>query len=293
MTKLSEIAALVLLVALASASTCADMEVPVEDRCVVDEECGGDMFCYSGRCTSGCVSDEDCGTGELCRAELRMEQDDVVDVCVPVTSTGTNNGGGCDVEACVASLENSRARCGVDGFCYVPELVFGLLVLDATDISDPATSIDATPGADIAAIYLEDPESGAPVAWADTVALAPAGSVEPRNAPAGEPVGLTEDAMCVVAPYEEATTALGGSGGYLLVRFLEEGTRAPVTTPPEEWNIVVVEWGDNCGAAGDPDAYEIWACEAASFEAMDAGRDCVQKLGGPGGGRTAVPAMEK
>ena len=282
-----------MLVGLASGSTCGEVSLPAEDRCVVDAECGPDLFCYSGHCTSGCVSDAECGAGEICRAELRMDQDDVVDVCVPDMTAQPNNSTGCDLDACIASLGNSRARCGADGFCYVPELVFGLLVLDATDVSDPASSSDATPGADIAAVYLADSESGAPVAWADTVELAPAGAVAPRNAPGGEPVALTEDGTCVAAAYEEATVALGGSGGHLLVRFLEEGTRAPVTTPPEEWNVVVVEWGDNCGVSGDTDVYEIWACEAASFESMDAGRDCVRKLHGPSGGRTAVPAVEK
>lgn len=274
------------------ASTCADLETrPPEPRlCVVDEECDVDMVCHEGECKVECVADTECAEGQICRAELRGDDNEVVDVCMDDGSQN-NGAGACRSDDDCAQMSEG-ARCGVDGVCYLPELSYGLLILDQTAVVDGEEPADGGFGADIAAIYLEDRETGEAVAWADTLQYAPATDVAVQNLPDGAARTLTEDEMCVDAAFQAAVTPLGGDGGYLLVRFLESQTGNPVATAPERWSVVVVEWGANCpgGELGEQDQYEVWTCEAPSFKAMDPLSDCNGSLQGPRSGRGVFSA---
>lgn len=271
-TKLSVISRFAILLASValSGATCGDSSVfPAQPTCVVDGECETGI-CFDGECTAECVSDEDCAAGEFCRSELRAPENDVVDVCVG----GGNNSEG-EAECLIDSdCLDERAQCGADGFCFVPELTFGVLITDRTvPQSVPA---DGGVGADIAAVFLRDAD-GEVLAWADTLEVAPANDVAIQNAPAGGSRPLLDDQTCVDAPYEAVATPLGGDGGYLLVRFLESQTGNPVRQPTEGWQLVVVEWGENCpeGDGGEQDLFDVAWCEAPSFDAMDPLQHCV------------------
>jgi hypothetical protein len=109
-------------------------------------------------------------------------------------------------------------------------------------------------------------------------------------------VPLTDDGMCVDAPYDAGATPLGGEGGILLVQFLEVLTGDVVGTPPSTWNVVIVEWGDNCpgGELGDPDSFDVFGCAANSHKSTDPDRDCGELLTrAASGGRVAIDGMEK
>lgn len=297
-TKLSETVqyrlirfAVALLALLACGSTCAGFSDNATDYCVVDGECDDGTVCFRGECTPTCTDQDDCDDAFVCRSEARPANDDVVDVCTdelpPVDAQ-------CMAHAdCADAFPATGAQCGTDGTCYVP--AFSLLIRDT---SVAPTDIDGAVGADIAAVFLADPTTGAPVAWADTLEFHD--DVEStRNAPDGTPRALQPDRMCVDGAFEETTTSLGGDGGYLLVRFLEDAatsrngsTAAVVTTPPTTWNVVVVEWGANCGATGD-DSYEVFACAAPTHRATVPERHCTQRLGAaPQGGVLEIAAAE-
>lgn len=290
--RLAHVAIVAILALLSTASTCADINTePPEANCVVDAECkGAQAICFQGACAPTCVIDDDCDDA-VCRSEVRAAQDDVVDVCVAEIDAN-NMGGDCRFDRdCDAASPGSEARCGIDGTCFIP--AFSLLIRDTT-IGDDAA--DGGPGADIAAIYLQDPVTGAPVAWADTITYQPAVQLSGDFVPNGERVALNDERTCTVATYADVATPLGGEGGVLLVRFLEGVTGDTVSTPPSSWNVVVVEWGDNCpgGELGEPDSYDVYACAAPTHKATDPGRDCGELLArAPNGGRLAIDAAEK
>jgi hypothetical protein len=275
-------------------ATCADSSALNDGiepaSCVVDGECLPEEVCFRGACELNCVVDDDCGAGEVCRAELRADMDDVVDVCVIDDS---QNGGTmeCTSDEECRETNGPLAECGIDGVCFVPELEHALLIRDTT--TEP-TDEDGGLGADIAAVYLQD-ENGVPVAWAETLDLVPANDVAPTNAPAGKSVPLSLDGMCVEGDFDTAATPLGGEDGFLLVRFLEVTTERIVTTQPDTWNVVVVEWGDNCGATGEQDTYEVLGCAAPSHKALDPDTHCgpMPLHDEPASGRLVLDAGEK
>lgn len=274
-------------VGICSAQSCADVSFNNVSNnratgCVVDADCLDAERCVRGQCALECVIDEDCDGG-ICRSELRNEQDDVVDVCVD--DPDPQNSTECRFDSdCAEAFDMPGALCGIDGVCFVPENIHGLLIRDLTDVSSvdlgqPAP--DGGHGADIAAVYLTDPASGEPIAWAETLELMPANDIALQNAPDGASVAISSDTMCVAAPYEQAATPLGGAGGYLLVRFLEVGSGRVVNTPPEDWHVTVVEWGAQCpgGDLGEPDTYEVVPCTAAATGTINTAADCRGSLG--------------
>lgn len=197
---------------LSSGSSCADIgQSPTEQTCVVDSECSDESVCFQGICTLSCVTDEDCNGG-VCRSETR--DDDVVDVCSNEDNEANNTiGGECRFDADCEELV-AGAQCGIDGACFLP--AFSLLIRDTT----PHDAVeDGGPGADIVAIYLQDPSTGEPVAWADTLSFRPAGDPEVQNLPDGTRVALAAGGTCVDTPFEQSATPLGGDGGVLLVQF--------------------------------------------------------------------------
>lgn len=259
----------------------------------MDEECTGDEICFHGLCMLSCASDEDCAPG-VCRSELRAEQDDVVDVCVDAEPTNDVTME-CRFDTdCDASFPGVDARCGIDGTCFIP--AFSLLIRDTTVVDTSVEPLDGGLGADIAAIYIEDPQTHEPIAWADTLTLEPANDVTAINPPDGRRVSLDAMGQCSAAPFETAAAPLGGEGGTLLVRFLEGVTGDTVSTPPSTWNVVVVEWGENCpgGELGEPDSYSVFACAATSHKSTDPDRDCGELLAtAPTGGRILIEAVQK
>lgn len=253
----------------------------------MDAECAAEEVCFEGFCTLSCVLDEDCGDG-ICSSEARDE--DVVDVCVADTSVNNDPTGECRFDDDCEALAPG-ARCDVDGICFFP--AFSLLIRDTTT---HAGVDDGGAGSDIVAVYLEDPDTNEPVAWADTLQYRPAGGLESSNAPDGTRVPLGAGGTCVDETYEQAATPLGGAGGVLLVQFLEGVTGDTVPTPPSSWNVVIVEWGDNCpgGEVGEPDSFDVFACEAATHKATDPDRDCgslLQRV--PTGGYVEIAAEQK
>ena len=280
-----------ILAGFSTASSCADFD-PVESNCVVDEECqGADDLCFQGVCTRSCVTDEDCVSG-VCRSEARAESSDVVDVCVDDSTVNNIITMECRFDPdCEAAYPGRDARCGIDGVCFLP--AFSLLIRDT---SDPGSIADGGRGADIAAVYLADPSTGAPIAWADTLLLEQVNGSDTRMPPDGTSVMLNAEGTCTEAAYEEATTPLGGDGGFVLVRFLETGTGETTASPPSSWNVVVVEWGENCpgGELGEPDSFNVFACAAASHRATEPDRDCGELLArAPTGGYVSIVADEK
>lgn len=279
-------------------ATCADTSFNNGDlppaSCVVDDECDDAEVCFQGVCEFNCVIDDDCPAGEVCRAELRSDVGDIVDVC-SVTDGGNNEEMECTDDAqCRETTGEPLSECSIDGICFVPDLEYALLIRDTTAVGAAPMPEDGGVGADIAAVYLQDEnDGGTPVAWADTLDLVPANDVAPTNAPNGKPVGLSVDGTCVDATFDGAATPLGGDGGFLLVRFLEATTERIVTTEPDTWNIVVVEWGDNCGATGEQDRYEVLGCAAPSHKALDPNVHCDPMPLGSGSGRVAIPAQQK
>lgn len=294
MTKLSDIrfpqlrrtVLLIALASFASGSTCADVSVPPQANCVFDDECDRDEVCLEGGCIETCTSDEDCSSQEICRSELRAEQQDVVDVCVPDDDVPPDDETECETDAeCDDAFPGRGARCAIDGVCYFP--AFSLLVRDTTAVEPAVAADDGGLGADIVAIYLRDRTTGEPLAWAETIAVHPANDVAPQNAPDGTRARLNEEGTCSERAYEQAATPLGGDGGTLLVRFLESATGRIVSSPLSAWDIVVVEWGDNCpgGELGPSDSYEVYACAASTHRNTDPARDCPELLGvAPAGG---------
>ncbi len=295
MTNLSEslhitLLRFILLAATAFFSTgagCADFDPAPSPSCVLDTECSeAQEICFRGACTAACVTDDECGGG-ICRSEARAEHGDVVDVCV----------GADDVNAlvmecrfdadCAEAFPDVDARCGIDGACFIP--VFALLIRDTTA---GRGALDGGIGADIAAIYLEDPLTGDPIAWAETLSVRSTVS-DGSNAPNGSATPLNADLSCVDAPYEDATTPLGGPGGTLLVRFLDIDTRETISSSPSTWNVVIIEWGENCsnGELVDSDSFNVFACAGTSHRTIDADRNCGEFLGSAAtGGRVTISA---
>lgn len=306
-TKLSEtqyrhigpttLAAILFAAFLGSASTCADISEPPSSPggvdCVVDAECTDEEACFDGFCTTTCVTDEDC-SGGICRAELRADQNDVVDVCVDDGLNNTSEMECAEDSECVERFDgDARARCGIDGTCFLPQVETALLIRDTTAVDPQSQPLDGGLGADIAAIYLVDAQTNEPVAWADTLRVMPANDVAAQNVPDGSGRALSDDGMCVDAPFETAATPLGGDGGYLLVRFLEGQTGDLVSTSPESWNVVIVEWGENCpdGDVGDQDTFEVFGCESRSHKTLDVETDC-QNILGSGSGLVEIAATD-
>ena len=259
------------------------------EPCVVDQECGDDFVCYQGACTSTCAFDSDCRAGSICRSEARTARDDVVEVCVTeddndiIDTTCRND------DQCESQFPDRFARCGVDGRCLLP--AFSLLIRDTT-VAATQSPADGGVGADVAAIYLTDSDSDTPVAWADTIVAATAEALPPLDPlPFGDAIALNDDNTCVNGSFDESVLSLGGDGGYVLVRFLETGTGNVVNTPPSTWNIVVIEWGDNCGADADspPDSLALYGCTSTSHDSTSLDVDCGELLAeAPDGGLVAV-----
>jgi hypothetical protein len=131
-------------------------------------------------------------------------------------------------------------------------------------------------------VYLTDGASDEPVAWADTI-VAVSGHPDATDdlAPDGNPVALVADNSCTEAAFEDVAYPMGGDDGYMLVRFLESDSGNVVNTPPASWNIVVVEWGANCGATPDDplDTFGLYACAASTHDTTQPDIDCGELLG--------------
>ncbi len=260
-----------------SAATCSDFEQDPNEpaQCISDAECE-EGICYEARCTVECVSDEDCGADEVCATELRA--DGQIDICVRDTSIP-------EEPTCFSDADcQDGATCGIDGYCFTPAQAFAVLIEDTTMGADAA---DGGPGADVVAVFLRHSASGEIQAWGETLDYAPAIDVANAVLPDGAAVELDEAQMCAIGAYEGVAAPLGGAGGTLLVRFLEvldtgaPGITTPLRTIPADWELVVVEWGANCpdGETGEPDTFDVYICEAETFEGIEPSSDCGVRVG--------------
>lgn len=298
--------AALLCVAAAALPACSDAGHP----CQVDSDCESGSACFEQTCYTRCDGDDECAEGD-CEAHTRQAESarETVRICVDedfdadrgASARCGEPGECCDDDAeCAEELNDDNAVCGDHDRCYIPvEPAHGLLITDRTDRDDEDGSDDSDesgPGAEIAYVYVRRPEDDEPVGYGVRLDYAPVDGVDGPGEPLdGTPRPLDDQGHCVDTPFEESAVALGGDGGRLLVGVDDDDAR-PLELR-RDWEVVVVEWGDNCGVDDDPDRYEVHLCEAHQIESDDDTRgiepasDCEQRLSPEGGsaGRAVLP----
>ncbi len=253
-----------------------------QDACMFDSDCIAGQACSGGFCVTTCTNDDDCFPGEVCSVVPSGET--TLQTCVIEEPQENNSNAECQIDS---DCQDPRALCSVDGYCFVPEAVTGLLIQDVS----PATALelpeDGVPGADVAAVYLVD-GAGEPVAFGETIVARGADSQRIVSALSGQPPALTEDGSCIEGPIT-STTSLGGEGGFMLVRFVDVAGE-PVMTPPADWRVVVIEWSDNCDETiQEPqERLVVRGCEANNFDAIDFDLDCQTNFGEPFFGKATL-----
>ncbi len=216
--------------------------------------------------------DTDCFGDYVCQPVPRAEGG-VVDVCV--FEDPTDEFCSSDLE-CRNKLDEPDALCSIDNLCYVPLTIYSILIRDTSPIN--ALGNDGLAGSDIAAVYLTLDDKI--VAQGATI-LAKNDKGEDLSSPInGGPIKLNSEMACIDGNFSEDTIHLG-LNGYVLVQFLDTSF-GDYLERPSTWNINVIEWGNTCGIAEDPDTYEVLLCSTSSYENIDFDRECVQI--GTGGG---------
>lgn len=236
--------------------------------CFDNSDCASEEVCVGGFCQRTCVNDEDCFEFQRCGS--RIVDGSTINVCQE--SAPNNVDTGCNTsEECIERLGNPEAQCAVDGICFVPEPSYAILIRDRS-VVDPLAPRDQGLGADFSAVYLAS-EEGEVIAQGDTLVIQTANEVMlPNGVIDGNPPSLNDTQTCIAAGFDGNVASLGGEGGFMLVRFLDTDFRE-YEQPPETWNIVVLEWDDNCDG-GVNDEYEVFFCETTSFNDIDLENDC-------------------
>jgi hypothetical protein len=265
-----------------AAASCAG----IGDACEFDSDCGGGNLCIERTCYAACSDEQDCEPPyEVCQAHTRevSEVEETVKACVGEDFGETNNdnndcegSGDCCTEdaQCVEQFGDSDAVCGIDSRCIIPVAppAQGVLIRDRSVVDTSVEPSDGGLGADIAAIYLRAAGSEEPIGFGVTLDYAPVNSAR-GNAEifdATAPV-LDESGQCVAGAFAESTVSLGGEGGHLLVGF--EGADGQRLQLNAGWEIVVIEWGANCGQDVDADVYDVFFCSSDRPESSDGSDD--------------------
>lgn len=264
-------------------ATCASTTPREAPTCLQDSECGADELCVESTCLQRCASDPECGPAELCRTKIRSSGESV-SVCAG--EDGPQDGEtGCSSDAdCVEALDDPQAVCSIDGFCFMPQREFAVLIRD-TSVEEPASGApDGGSGSDIGAVFLID-DGGRPAAYGEAIRASEAATVDALD---GTEVALTSDGECP----DDAAASEGalGVGGWVLLRFVDPDG-APLSWPEPGWSLVVVEWGPLCpqGELEPVDTYEVWGCSAPSATTLDVETNCTTALSdGPRSGRAEL-----
>lgn len=283
------------------ASGCSDAGRP----CQTDSDCASGSLCFEQTCYVRCDGDGDCTGSDECEVQTRQVEDgrDTVNICVDENFRSDQSDDGLCSESgeccssdseCADELDDARAVCGDHDRCLIPvQLSHAVLITDRTEV-DEVEQVDEGPGADIAHVYVRASDDPEPIGYGTTLETA-GGAQEGPGAPLdGTSRPLDDSQMCVDGAFDEYGVALGGDGGELLVAF-DDPTGQPLELTPD-MQIVVIEWGDNCGVSEDPDRYEAHYCEAQQLDGDDQMRgivprtDCEVPLGPQGdlAGRTVL-----
>ena len=291
------------LLGLVAASSCAG----VGDDCQFDSDCGGANLCIEQTCHSSCTDVEDCEVPyDMCEPYTRERPDgeETVRVCVtdPFESPNNSPDGGacsgadcCQSDAdCVQAFDNERARCGIDQRCYIP-VAHGVLLSDRTEVDTAKDPEDGGLGADIAAVFVRSSAAGEPVGYGSTLDYSPANGVQgPASTFAGSAPQLDASGECVAGTFEDSAVALGGQGGHLLIEFVDADGK-PLQLN-DSWQVVVVEWGENCGSTADSqDIYDVSFCSGGARSGdIDPSSDCSRLLNeeGPVSGFQALTVRQ-
>ncbi len=277
----------------------------IGQACQFDADCSGGSLCIAQTCYATCTDKHDCQPPyDRCLAQTRAsgKGQETVKVCVPQDfNNSTNNNPStcvapdcCETDdACVQAFGDSRAVCGMDKRCIipVPPVDSAVLIRDRTQVDTATQPADGGLGADIAAIYVRTADSDQPLGWAKMLDYSPVNDAQgPASTFDGTAKTLTADGQCVDATFADSAVPLGGDGGGLLVSFEDaNGRRLQLNA---DWQLVVIEWGANCAAAGEADTYDIYYCESAheGSGGIDPATDCTRQLNanGPVSGYQAV-----
>lgn len=250
-------------------------------RCSTDDDCTGGRLCVRDRCRRECAGDDDCTRpGFTCRGTPHEGGDEVVDVCLSEDAGSDELPPECDDAAeCRNRLDNPRAECGIGGRCIIPPR-HSILIEDLTSVEPESPGVDGGLGADIAAIAAaEGSSASSAIAWGDTLRYTPAhpDRVEGESHLDGSAPTLTESGECVEGDFDSSTTRLGGRGGALLVEFRNE--EGDLLRLPEGGEVVVIEWGENCGVEAErQDEYRVSLC-VHSNDNPDIEEACERRLG--------------
>ncbi|MFW5965905.1 MAG: hypothetical protein ACOCV2_00235 [Persicimonas sp.] len=290
-----------------AASGCSDVGRP----CQTDSDCDSGSICFEETCYARCEEDDDCLPSDKCEVQTRQVEDsrETVNICVDedFRSDDSDEGlcgepGECcsSDDDCTEELGDDRAVCGDHDRCLIPvELSHAILITDRTDV-DEDEQVDEGPGADIAHVYARTSEEPDPIGYGTTLEYAPADGAE--EGPGAELDGtsrpLDDSRTCVEGDFDEYAMSLGGDEGTLLVAF-DDTTGQPLELTPD-MEVVVLEWGENCGVSDDPDRYDVRFCETQQLDSTDDNRgidpqtDCETPLDpqGDASGRTVFDLDE-
>ena len=267
--------------------------------CQFDSDCSGGNLCVQQTCYAACTAAADCETPyDICQPYTREDTNggETVKICVTEDFDPANNDAGADCEGsgdcctsdeeCVEHFGDDNAVCGIDKRCIIPvsEPDHAVLIRDRSDVDASAEPEDGGLGSDVAAVFVRPAAGGEPLGYGVALDYAPVNDAGgPDSALDGSAPALGAAGQCVAASFEETALSLGGAGGYVLVGFEDaDGQRLQLNNSME---VVVIEWGANCGASDEVDAFDVFFCssqQAASSDAggaqIDPGADCTQQL---------------
>lgn len=248
-------------------------------ECFDDDDCSG--VCISGKCRETCDNDLECSAGYICQSRLRAEGDEV-DICTEKTHIISSCKNDTD---CQTKLNAPSAKCSIDRQCFIPQKLYALLLEDISPVMNAPT--DGIPGSEFSAIYLTD-TSGEIIGYAKTLIAQTHHGEKVASLIQGAPPNLDNNKKCVKGNIFDSVKI--GIKGRLLVRFLDTKFRDYLETP-SEWNINIIEWGENCKVFGSKDEYRVSICTTSSYENIDFSKECVQI--GKGKGFSIFNASER
>lgn len=261
--------------------------------CEFDSDCSGGSLCIEQTCYVACSDEQDCEPPyDICQAHTRQVSgvEETVKACVGENfgeqNGGTNqceDSGDCctDDAECIAQFGDDAAVCGIDNRCIIPVAppAHGVLIRDRSVVDTSQEPQDGGFGADIAAIFVRHAGSQDPVGFGVTLDYAPANAAG-SNADIfdGSAPSLDEGGQCVTGAFEESTVSLGGTGGTLLVAFEDaDGRRLELNS---SWEVVVIEWGANCGQSENVDTFDVYFCSREPSEASKEPSEASDASGG-------------
>ncbi len=262
--------------------------------CQFDSDCTGGNLCIQQTCYAACTAAEDCADPHYatCKAYSRQSTsgDETVKICVGEDFDAGNNDTGGDCEEtgdccttdaeCVDVMGDDKAVCGADNRCIipVPQPRHAVLIRDRTAVDTSQDPADGGRGADIAAVFVRPADSRDATGFGTAIDYSPVNEASgPHDALDGSAPTLDATGRCVAQSFEETALPLGGDGGYLLVGF-ENADGQPLRLN-NGLELVVIEWGANCGAAGDADTYDVFFCTSESENTpVDPDADCTRQL---------------